>query len=781
MISVNAPYVIFSTRARKIESFKELNDSTDIFLSTEDGVLLSLNEVLTDNDYRITIDLFDPNGIFISRIMQSRQKAMKNFLSMIKTEEVETETSFPSSKAIDIFEDPVKLETLQAGDEFSVSQIGLDQEGGIAYAFQNSPRIFLLYGASDLDNSTGWRSLTIENVFLSQDTQEPYRVRIEGVLGSEFLKVTDDGDEFFSSDDEGTPSRFPFGEALERRSYDYLTVDRVYTPNGSGEYSFSNEVVDNKNKIKDIVHMIEMLLQDYLCVPGQSAGSDDTSPLPIIFLSQKLQDKILEGYKDPTSSEIEDNVGISSKWLTSNLVHRLEKCGIGTLISNEYNVVKYLNSSNTPMRSKYSMRLEIDDSKSKLENVLEVIRRLYGEFGILDTRIEAVAIDNPSHAEIFIKKFFVKEGNQYINYYDFGVTSDSIVKVNDSVFEDGFIKNIVLIGESNFITSVIFPNPLSDSNEDLLDYDKFVKEAWPPSTSTNQSNMDKFIAGIGQAPAPYKDYIKSVYNSYSREYVDGEGAVPDEFSVNQPTYAKQSWLKNYTFLNCNDKNTNVLSLRLKDIKAHWSQVSLTKFPIFEEKGAKETLAILSSSNRTGLEEGDKLTDEKIDKILFLLTSNSLKDISSRINLQSILGRSVSNDELVSDYKEQLKDLLSEIQKTSAAKNKVFDDYTLMSYVLFMKKLKSTSTEVTVKLLPDYRLTGSYFKGKPVWLNHKNPKAIGVENSFSQMSFITGQYKVIGYKQVLSAEEAYTEVNLIRSDLNIADTAGKVMSEMESKI
>ena len=136
--------------------------------------------------------------------------------------------------------------------------------------------------------------------------------------------------------------------------------------------------------------------------------------------------------------------------------------------------------------------------------------------------------------------------------------------------------------------------------------------------------------------------------------------------------------------------------------------------------------------------------------------------------------------MVGEYEDQLKDILTKVNETSVVKDKAFDKSTFLSYVNFLREARKLAQQVIVKITPDYRVSGSYFRGKPVFLYHKNPKAIGVENPFTQTSFLSGQYHIMGYTHVLSESECYTELNLQQTDYTAANPSNKLNEEAESK-
>lgn len=779
MSLINAPYVVFSTKKRKIESLSELNDDTSVFLSTRDGVLLSLTEEFPfqGKGSSCSIRLYDPRGTFLLSLLQARNNAFKDFLSLLKTEfsESQDDTEYDYGKAINAFENPVKIEEIKEGDEFSLSQLTAESSQKLE-VFNHKPRVFIKYGVGDLSNSTPWRLLEITNFYMSQDTSEPYTVVIDGTFQIEEDDKNAQSD-YISSDGFGSPNTFPYGVGLDRRLYNLITTDAVYQPNGEAKYIFKTNVISNTNRIPYLTNMIEMLLQDYLCNNGTDPGSDPDSPIPVIFLSNELQQKFLEGYSDPAAagSEVQSGFSKFASWYFE-LVRRLESCGIRVYSETDSDPVSYVSNSQEAMRTKHYLFIEVDDSKTKTWNVKRIVNNLYREFGVQDYNFESTPIDCVDHSEIFIKYLFTDDGDNYVDYYDLDGIQDYILKISKSRFEDGLNQTVMVLGNRDALNSVIFPLPQTGDPGDVSRYAELVTSKFTPTAyTTYRSNLDKMLGGN------YNKYVKEVWESYSYGTVEGEERLPEEFAYQQPSIKKKSILEKYKFINCNTFPTDVISLRLKRTNNQMGRFAeLTNFDMFSTLGPRKTLDILSSSYKTELEEGDKLTDQKIEDIIFLLSASNLKDVPGQIHMEQLLKRNLSNSEMVGEYEDQLKDILTKVNETSVVNDKAFDKSTFLSYVNFLRETRRLAQQVIVKVTPDYRVSGSYFRGKPVFLYHKNPKAIGVENPFTQTSFLSGQYHIMGYTHVLSESECYTELNLQQTDYTAANPSNKLNEEAESK-
>jgi len=365
---VESPQIIISGRDPEGD---RLPNEEDIILSTQDGTLISYTEGWDGKQTEVTIELLDPDGIFISKIfsfyIDNLRAYFQNFSSverstardkqivhLFRKEYAINQRTLSEKRSIGTLRSADVPFTILEDEDFAASAFNAAlskleknyiNQGDTMTVFPTDPTVTKLqealdtvglnpemfinvgYGHESGKNYSGFKKLTMKNIVLNQDSNREHTLAIKFVPNLHAESASDNDEPIVRTDSEkGTDHVFP--TSTDKNEAPILLKAR-YTNDGSviGFTRDLSSTLTSKrpkevfvNNTANIVFLIEDLLERYLI---DNQGNRSVVMLsPAMELAIKKQTELAS--LDPTASVALHNLSV-----------KLAKCGIRVKVSQE--------------------------------------------------------------------------------------------------------------------------------------------------------------------------------------------------------------------------------------------------------------------------------------------------------------------------------------------------------------------------------------------------------------------------------------------------------------
>ena len=441
---VESPQIIISGR----DPGERLPNEEDIILSTEDGTLISYTEGWDGKQTEVTLELLDPDGIFISKIfsfyIDNLRAYFQNFSSVglgSASRNLQILRFFKAEYGINSspFDSVDAPFTISEGDDFAASAFNsalsklqkaieknnieaikqgtpINTDASSLTKLQEAldtvglkPQMFINvgYGHESGKNYSGFKKLTMKNIVLNQDSNKEHTLSIKFVPNLLAESALDNDEPIVRTDSErGTDHVFP--TSTDKNTAPILLKARY---NNEGNAIGLSSTLTSKrpeevliNNTADIVFLIEDLLERY------SIDNQNNRSIVLLSPAMELDIKKQTGVAslDPTASVALHNLSV-----------KLAKCGIRIKVAKEdINTSSFTQQfddttdfalidvggpgggSSRPITTTvitsvdytYSLFLEVNENISRQDNVENIIRLLYKEFQVYPNEISTTTV-----------------------------------------------------------------------------------------------------------------------------------------------------------------------------------------------------------------------------------------------------------------------------------------------------------------------------------------------------------------------------------------------------
>lgn len=816
--AVQAPFIIISDTP---------DDNKDnIVLSTTTGNLLSFTEDFNSEkgSYEIVLEVLDPDGLFISKTFSFYTDQLKTFFDNIT--DVKGNNNGLDNTIRNIYRNTFlelirkDKNSVKDNDEYtlteekksdiSMSAIDslLDSLGNSSAKYSKSanfkklldsgplsPQLYLSFGQGNFKNeafanTSGFRKYYLKNLVISQDTGREHILTIR--LVPEFLSETEE-------DIRDTPNQSLIKESaftLFPTSFDKVQAPIVFKGTFSvrNNYQEANALTGNLkgrpqiDNTKDIVFLIEELLESYLNRSGRDHGIVVISPLLELAIRQKC---------NPNGSRTDD-----SKFL-HNLSRRLSRCGIrlkvttkedtgetetvtvpsssgGTVLTggsgaaysrNESNVVKKI------LNYTFSLFLDLTDvgsrKKTSKEVVRDIIGKLYDEFSIRPRGVMFVTRNNDKIVKTILEQLYATNETIFSYkrdeedfYYKPGIGNNyEGSDLARKVFPRNENRNLVIVGDESIIKLLFIPEDALLAEREFKNYEKYIKNYIPNPTPPLRCNVAQFVLGpTRKGFADYIEKIRDLEKSIKSEdtWNPFETLIPDEFAYRFDKDQIYSILKDTLVLIGGSENSNIYSITSKEDGVAFAEYS--KFFEIGEKLGIDSAKRAFVQEYPGKDQVFNLTEDDKQDIVNDILLESLGNVSLVSMVERFLQKDIKETEGYENIKNLYLATLDELEKTPLVKNKRVSKEGITNYLAYLDNLSSMAKEIVVKIPPAFYINERYLNSFSI-LFHSNPFVSNSESPFSKVSLLTGMYKIIGYKHTITDSECHTELVLLRNNFS----------------
>ena len=800
---IASPYIVISNKYHETSA---LPSSDDIIISSEDGTLISYVEEWQGKQYGVTLEMIDPDGIFISRMFSAVIQNMKNYFHNLSN----LDDSLGRSSQIYVFyknhlanilklknenrDSPYELSTEELNNakedafnaalrQFERQETGerrIDSTGKLLQKYLKvldlTPHVYINigYGHESLGNQSGYRKFHIQNVILSQDTGREHKVIVKLVPNPQGLSDTSDAGIQPNQTEvqEGAPSYFP-------AAHDKANPPLVFQATYKSEPVPGQTLDQLKNlpikKIKrdhthSMVHLIETLLEEYLIDADMNA---------LVCINPALDNAI--------RTEIEGSSDAARSKFLLNLGKKLKECGLHILPeqTREFDGVSEELANNTYFPSvgagmarlfnnivgaevefTYTLHLQVNENIDRPKRVLQIIRDLYEVFNIDPSEVTYTHTYNTDRIINIYDQLYEKSPTK-------GYGKPRLVATTKYI--ENAEKNLIVIGDSFFIESVIYPTDPNFSLQQYEGYLRYISDVLKLDTTGRagfsmtagdriEGNIARFIKGVKGTGL----------RSYTEKYVQqtvlvvrpslGENIIPDEFASRFTNDGLYDILQNSIVLIAGSENSNVISVLSEE-----NDLTLVEFNSFyniaRNFGIKEARdAVIQGYDKGGKRQPD-ITEKEIDNLIDKVLLNVYAEGSVTRMLEEVYNKDIEETEPVAYLKNMYKAVVDEIRNSTLVKNRSIDPKALKNYLIFMNKLAHQTRTLVVKTSPSFYINENSNLFSPAFFFHANPFNTHSQSLFSAMSIFTGLYKIIGYKHTINQNECHTELVLLRNILS----------------
>ena len=550
---------------------------------------------------------------------------------------------------------------------------------------------------------------------------------------------------------------------------------------------------------------MERLLQQYL---------HGDSYIPVVYINPVIESKLKEKINP-------QNLYETGAKLIGPLTKILNSCGFrvtcnmketGTLIENE--IVRNFVAFNTGRVIEADVKKDYDfeyylqfappQNMTKGEAVIEALRSLEKELNVFPRGVDALYIENVEHKKLFARKQFEPKPvdneiyhNWYVQSSNFGaaagninlpaiagVTSAarrardrynvkevSLYQLTKEEIEQGNIPNFLVIGDDFLIRSLIFPFDPEFSRGVFEQYANKVKE--------------KMSGVIGEAVFTYCNAYKFLYDPilfeeggylrYLEQYSEKVGKfntydydentlVPDEYAFaleedKQGTVFSQ--FKGRVYI-AGEQHSNVISVTTRQ-----ENIAFGKFNEFYSLTSKAGIKTAKKAveNRgyvtDRLPEGNQtrtvqFTESEVEDIVNEVNKSVTSNIAIESAVQALAGQNATDV-----IKTIQKKVVESFLQSPNVKSKRISKEGFAAYLDFLQKVSDEARSIIIKIKPDFRISSVGVISQPAFFFHSNPYITSSRSSVSNLSLLSGLYRIVGYNHVINSSEAYTQVVLLR--------------------
>jgi hypothetical protein len=707
------------------------NQSTYVF-KPGDGLFLDLTHEISPrgSGSMFSLSLLDPKGEFLENLFSyTFEQALK---------EIYYRKKGASSPDAATAESPSK-----SGDfKFSESE---KQELSLKFS---TTKMYLAYGlGTETRNWAGPFIVNVANAFYVEDLNSANKLEIvfagTDIVGDPRMETTSDDEsyEVFSIEEPfakvtKSVAYQSYAEALEERTFGQLAGDLAvgvtnFVREGwedidAGVEAYSRSMLERQakdrganvslkfellNKESPIEGVVYTLLRKYLKRLGYSN---------IIILLNALGDSIDTSEVEPVSviDTIYDDISAKVEEFIINKFESLgfevgDSAGVTSLFK-EAPISSELVSDASSIKS-YSLKLSLDSKEQSSDNQFYPILRFLKNFKTTTNTVftNRVTIENNLNKVKLMNEFF-----------------PSLVTDPTSP--------VVIIGDDYLIQGLLY-------------------------AKMNKSDMEIKIGGpqadltlVHQAATPsYYNKMTQITNEKKAalayfDFKDKTGyknpRIPDDFSISLNENIESGRLGIPVF-RANTENPNVLSFTSRNEGVLLSTYSNT---------VRQLVNFIIESAETNEESLDKSDVDRYVHELF-------RDRARVKNIASNLGIPINNESQVSD---KLFNHLSDpdfigLTYVSDSAPSVI----LASYMDNFYKMFSTPYTASMKTLPYYNLSELDLINDFCLLFKNRHKVLGMEDTLKFNSIYTGFWRFVGFKHVITSDDAYSEFTIIKDPIS----------------